>query len=264
MIRQIRDRNLLETFFRSDAATHIYPIADLDAFFWPATTWYAWVEGNRVDAVCLVLRQLSPAVVYAICPPAHEASQRLLDGVRELLPRRFFANLSFDLLENLRPQYAIRSEQRFQKMFLPGDASLPRVKTDLEVLGPADFEELKDFYFELDGSTGAGERVFEPFMLDMGPYLAIRESGRLIAVGGVHLVSRHYRVAALGNIATHPTWRGKGLAYSITLALCQRLRSEVELIGLNVMTANTAAVRCYEKIGFRTLCEYAEGILERR
>jgi predicted GNAT family acetyltransferase len=265
LIQQTRDRGRLEAFLRRDAATQIYALADLDAFFWPETTWYAWVEGgDRIDAVCLVLERLSPPIVYAVCSPAHEPTGLLLDGVRELLPPRFFANLSSDLIERLRPHFAIVSESRFQKMFLPSKVSLPSESAEFEELAPADYDELRNFYVELDEEPGEDERVFETYMLEMGPYLGVRDCGKLIAAGGVHLVSRRYGVAALGNIATHPAWRRKGLARSITRALCARLRSEVELIGLNVMTSNTAAVRCYEDIGFRPLCSYIEGILEHR
>ncbi|MGE0526201.1 MAG: GNAT family N-acetyltransferase, partial [Bdellovibrionales bacterium] len=45
----------------------------------------------------------------------------------------------------------------------------------------------------------------------------------LAAISGVHVFSRRDSVAALGNIATHPQYRGQGHATALTLRLCQEL-----------------------------------------
>jgi ribosomal protein S18 acetylase RimI-like enzyme len=70
-----------------------------------------------------------------------------------------------------------------------------------------------------------------------------------------------YRVAALGNITTHPDWRGQGLATKVTAAVCRSLRETVEHIGLNVHAENRAAIGCYEKLGFEIVTTYEEVML---
>ena len=102
-------------------------------------------------------------------------------------------------------------------------------------------------------------------MLDSGQYVGIRSAdGELICVAGVHVFSSEYRVAALGNITTHPQYRGQGLATTATAALCTRVLDHAELIGLNVRTDNKAAVRIYRKIGFKIVASYHEWNIERR
>src|SRR5262249_14112428 len=104
---------------------------------------------------------------------------------------------------------------------------------------------------------------FDARMLETGQYLGAYASDELIAVAGVHAYSERYRVAALGNVATHPRRRGQGLGTAVTAALCRRLLERVDLVGLNVDADNLAALRCYEKLGFEQRAPYEEVVVAR-
>ena len=127
------------------------------------------------------------------------------------------------------------------------------------------FEELRAFYAH-DAYTDEERhgRFFEPYMLELGSFFGVREAGRLISVAGVHVVSARAGVAAVGGIATRPDRRGRGLARAVTARLCRALRERVDLVGLNVATANASAIRCYESLGFLPVCRYEEMELVRR
>src|SRR5947208_10651053 len=100
-------------------------------------------------------------------------------------------------------------------------------------------------------------------MLETGFYFGIHRGDVLMSVAGVHVFSQRYKVAALGNIATHPDARGQGLATTTTARLCQELlRAGIEHIGLNVRADNRGAIACYEKIGFERVAGYGEYTLE--
>ncbi|MET7707786.1 GNAT family N-acetyltransferase [Micromonospora sp. NPDC005413] len=105
---------------------------------------------------------------------------------------------------------------------------------------------------------------FDARMLDTGQYLGVREGGELVAVAGVHVFSPAYRVAALGNVTTHPRWRGRGLGAAVVAALCVRLRASVTHVTLNVKADNAAAVRLYERVGFTRVADYDEWTLTAR
>jgi predicted GNAT family acetyltransferase len=92
-------------------------------------------------------------------------------------------------------------------------------------------------------------------MLEPGQYLGAFAGDEIVAVAGVHVYSERYRVAALGNVSTHPRHRGRGLG---TAALCRRLLGRVDRIGLNVKADNAAARRCHEKLGFEVRAPYEE------
>jgi predicted GNAT family acetyltransferase len=99
---------------------------------------------------------------------------------------------------------------------------------------------------------------FDPRMLQTRQYFGIKIANRLISVAGIHVHSETYRVAALGNIVTHPDYRGRGFAQSVTARLCRSLLENVDHIGLNVKANNTVAIGLYEKLGFEILAPYYE------
>ena len=99
---------------------------------------------------------------------------------------------------------------------------------------------------------------FDPRMLQTGQYMGIHIDKQLVAVAGVHVYSAHYRVAALGNITTHPDHRGQGVGTAVTAALCKRLLKTVDTIGLNVKSDNAAAIALYQKLGFQIVTTYHE------
>jgi predicted GNAT family acetyltransferase len=99
---------------------------------------------------------------------------------------------------------------------------------------------------------------FDSRMVKTGKYFGYYNSGILIGVAGIHVYSSEYRIAALGNIATHPEFRGRKIAYKLTSVLCCNLKNSVDIIGLNVKSENPAAIKCYENIGFRIRSTYDE------
>jgi predicted GNAT family acetyltransferase len=101
-------------------------------------------------------------------------------------------------------------------------------------------------------------------MLQTDHYFGIWQDGALVSVAGIHVYSTHYRVAALGNITTHPAHRGRGLAARATAALCQSMRHDMNHMGLNVNAENSAAIACYRSIGFERIAEYGEFMLTAR
>ena len=128
-------------------------------------------------------------------------------------------------------------------------ASTPRG----ERLTPEHLSEVGQFYSEAYPGNW-----FEPRMLHSGQYFGIREEGKLVSVAGVHVYAPSQGVAGLGNIATHPDYRGRGLGTAVTARLCESLLESVETVGLNVVAHNQAAISCYEKLGFVPHAHYEE------
>lgn len=264
---EVRDRAEIERWLRRAAASHVYALADLDDVFWPDTRWFALRgDDGQIAALCLLLDKLALPILYAVAPPGDSATRALLEWLRPSLPDRVFATPGVGLADALAPAFAIHSHGEWQKMSLESPSRLAAGEpAGIERLGRAHFDELRGFYgHDAYLPEERGGRFFESYMLEIGPWFGVREAGRLVSVAGVHVLSARTSVAGVGNIATRPDRRGRGLARAVTVRLCRELEKQVDLVALNVAIANTPAIRCYESIGFRAVCRYEEMELSRR
>jgi ribosomal protein S18 acetylase RimI-like enzyme len=251
----LHDRGRLESFLRQDTFLNLYSLGDLDDSFWPYTTWYGLVDGERVLAVALMYSGLTLPTLLCTGGPQHHAHQgRLLESLLGLLPGRFYCHLSCGLSEALERQYRLEVHGLYYKMGLTRPGQLPeRAHLEAVVLSKADLPELQAFY-----AASYPGNWFEPQMLDTNQYCGLRVDGVLVSVAGVHVYSPVYKVAALGNVATAPAHRGKGWARDVTGQLCRRLLASVDHIGLNVKADNGAAIACYRSLGFEIVGSYEE------
>ncbi len=256
---ELRDRDELASFFRRRPAVHAYELGDLDDFFWTHTRWFGWQPGDRLEQVALLYCEPSPPVLIAIAEPPESTMPELLRTIAPELPREVYAHLSHELLDALLPGHVAGSPPvRHRKLGLVDYTRLQHgSSSDVVRLGPEDLAEVESFYAEAYPGTW-----FEARMLETGRYVGLREAGRLVCVAGVHVWSPTWRVATLGNVATLPEARGRGLATATCAHLCRLLLDDgIDVISLNVRADNTAAIRSYEKLGFAHAADYVEVLL---
>ncbi|MFN2272283.1 MAG: GNAT family N-acetyltransferase [Anaerolineae bacterium] len=119
-------------------------------------------------------------------------------------------------------------------------------------------EQLTALYAHGEGNA------FNPRQVPGGAFHGVFENGRLVAAAGTHLVSPTHGVAAVGNIFTHPDFRGRGCATAATSAVVTELLSRgMRDIVLNVNQKNETAIRIYERLGFERCCPFFEGMVDR-
>jgi ribosomal protein S18 acetylase RimI-like enzyme len=107
---------------------------------------------------------------------------------------------------------------------------------------------------------GGGD-AFQPEEVDRGVFYGIKQAGQIVAVAGTHVVSDKGHIAALGNVMTRPDQRGHGYATTTTSAVCAELIDRgITTIGLSVARDNLSAIRVYEKLGFKKVVPFFEGI----
>jgi ribosomal protein S18 acetylase RimI-like enzyme len=251
------DLAAIEAFLRRAPYLHAYELGDLDPREAAHT---AWIARDPVDAVALVYRGLAVPTLVALADGDPATLHRLLAGAEAAgeLPPRFYAHLTPGVEAVLSARHELERLGHHRKMALA--APVGGLTDDAVVrLGPADAGEAVAFY-----AASYPASYFEPVNLERGPYLAIRDDRGLAAIAGVHVYSPVKRVASLGNIATRPDARGRGLARRVTAALCRLLGAEIDVIGLNVRADNAAAIACYRGIGFELRHAYDEWRVTRR
>jgi len=259
-LTRLLDKNEIEKLLREDDTfLHLYEIGDLDDLFWPHARYYT-ISGQGRKPVFLLYTGLNLPCFLALPQKSHSLTMEMIRSNLSLLPKRMYAHLSEGLSALFERDFQVESHGLFFKMNLKDRTRLETIDISSVIpLSEKDASEMQRLY---DQSYPG--HWFEPHMLQTGYYYGIRSDARLIAAAGVHVYSKIYRVAALGNIATHPEFRGRGLAKAVCAKLCLKLLESVEHIGLNVKADNTSAIHCYENLGFATVARYLECLLERK
>lgn len=251
---QLHERAEIEAFLRRDVWQNLYHLGDLDDAFWPYTIWYAHVDQGAVTALALLYTGLTLPCLLALGGSDLVALRALLTELEPLLPPRFYCHLSPGAEPGLARAYRLSGRGHHLKMALVDPDRIAQVADrDAVPLSAADAREVAAFY-----DVSYPDHWFEPRMLETGCYFGRRVAARLVSVAGVHVYSRRQRVAALGNVATHPEHRGCGHATAVMARLCEHLKRDVDHVGLNVKADNTSALRCYERLGFEVVAEYEE------
>ena len=255
----LHDKQEIEGFLRRNAQLHLYSVGDLDDFFWPYTTWYGLQVQEQLSAIALLYSgQALPTLIALSEQP--EPMSELVSAISPLLPAHFYAHLSPGVAQSLTATHQLVSHGAHCKMALHDLAQASRVDCSAVVpLSPTEREEIEAFYQE-----SYPGHWFNPRMLATQQYFGIRAEDRLVSVGGIHVYSPAYGVAALGNIATHPAHRGRGYGKAVTARVCQSVAQEVREIGLNVKADNHPALTCYERLGFTTVATYEEFMVNRK
>ena len=251
----LHDKNTIETFLRGNVFFNIYSLGDLDDFFWPYTTWYALIDSTGIQAIALMYTGGSLPCLHALAEDDKaKNAEELLSYLVPVLPRRFHAHLMSGAEDILTEYYHLRPFGRHDRMALVDKSPLANIDTsEAEGLLMSNLSEILSLF-----ETAYPGNFFEPRMLETKQYFGIRRSGELVSVAGVHVYSAHYRVAALGNITTHPDYRDRGYGKTVTARVCKSLLSEIDHIGLNVKSDNASAIKCYEKLGFKIVGSFGE------
>jgi len=254
-LQTLHNKSEILQFLISTPELQVYSIGDLDDFFWPKTIWYSLKDSNEIKAIALLYVGMSTPTLLAIYDKYFEANKQLLERIRPYLPPKFYAHLGPNLIDIVGKQNIIESYGPHYKMALKKnpptvfDANIRRLTTD-------DLQMINEFY-----SSAYPDNWFDQRMLETQKYFGYFITSKLVGIAGIHVYSEEYKVAALGNIATHPEFRGRQIAYKLTSRLCLDLLESVKYIGLNVKSDNLSAISCYRKVGFEIVGSYDECLI---
>jgi ribosomal protein S18 acetylase RimI-like enzyme len=258
----LHKQETIAEFLKGDPYLHLYELGDLDDFFWPYTSWIAAQQEGSIQSLILIYSGGGLPVVLAIEEKNKIQLSELLfkAATQPLLPAKFYLHLSPGLAHILvSAGYCMQGHGRYLKMALKDPSRLSQVDIDGVVqLGRDDETALRKMY-----DLAYPANWFDPRMLETGCFFGIYQNGEIASAAGIHVYSPLYQAAALGNICTHPDYRGRGLASKVTARLCQFLVGMVDTIGLNVKADNKTALSVYIRLGFEPVAEYEEYMVEK-
>ena len=250
------DKKEIEWYLLQNPQSNIYLIGDLDDFYWPKTDWYALKSHGKLTALILLYKGLEIPTLLAFCTDNLHTTRYLLFGIKSYLPLLFNAHLSFGLIDVFGENTVMKYYGHNDQMLLyknPEYIKNPNIRQLKE-------KDLNSIYHLYEVSYPGN--WFNKHMLLSGKYLGYFSRGKLIGIAGIHVYSEKYKVAALGNITTHPDFRGQRISYKLTSQLCHELRKTVHYIGLNVRSDNTPAITCYRNIGFKKIGGFNEYMIK--
>lgn len=236
-------RNLLE----HERVWSAYALADLD----PRMDEYCeWLSND--SGVVLIYHGLSPAVLFA------QGSPRDVERLFAQVPHdRYIYLLMGAHKALLGERLCIEHEQHMWRMVLKTNEFTGVQANDVDPLAVQDLVKIEALFADHPDRPDA----FHPNQLSEGPFFGIWEHGELVSISGIHVLSKWANVAAVGNVFTHPQYRGRGLGMRASAAVVQHLLDDgIGTIVLNVAMENEPALRCYQKLGFRPFCGYYEGV----
>lgn len=250
MIRRVTDPAELDELYSDDRRVHIYALADLDEPYWRNSTWY-----RRGDAAVGIvgLPNGEGGALYAVSTRDPAGCLALLAELADQIPAGQLVTGPVGLADVLEPGRPLRWSRSYNRFHLADPSAVPAAGGDVVALGPNDVALLETLY-----ATEPDAAFFRPWMTTTDSFVGVFERGQLVAAAGAHVLSEARSVAAIGAVYTHPDHRGQGLGRAVTAGVIHRIRNRVDVIGLNVSHANTAARRVYEALGFEQLIPYDE------
>lgn len=259
IIEFTKDKSALYRHFQKDPVLFGYHIGDLDPFYFAHCRW----ASNRsrdgdIGDVVLVYHSLAVPTVLAF--GIGQSFESLLEQIQPELTQRFYCHFQKEYGHVFRRYYREGSLGTHHKMKLSSYRP-DRLNIYSDGIKRLDRYHLPEL-IQLYGRSYPGN-YFDRRLLETGKYFGYYERDRLVSVSGLHVYSDEYRIAILGNIATDPDYRGRGLAGALTARLTDELVGEGKQIMLNVSAENDPAIRCYRRLGFEKVCEYEESIFVR-
>jgi len=225
-----------------------YALADLYPPYAEHARWYA---ADR--AVVLTYHGLQPPVLFA-----HGDRYQVMMLFDDIPPGKYQYGLLENHLSDLGDRLQRHDEKSMWRLALEV-TRYPGMEDAAEVIR-LDLTDLAEIMQLFDTHPDRPD-AFDKSQLAGGHFFGVRMGGRLRAISGTHVVSPQAGIAALGNVFTHPAWRGRGLAKRATAALVDALmREQIPTIVLNVGVDNEPANRIYRHLGFLPVCGYYEGV----
>lgn len=177
-------------------------------------------------------------------------------------PRQNYVTCEPHHVEAMNKRFFISSERPMMRMTVNRDNFvLPEVPPGVEVrrMGASDARFLNRLY-----SSEGSPTYYSGAQVAQGCYYGVLVERRLVAVAGTHVVSAAESIAVVGNVFTHPRWRGLGYAKLATGCTTAALLEECRDVVLTVDPLNTPAVRAYDRLGYARGVRLIEAAVTRR
>jgi len=252
-IEPLRDPAKIRTILQTDRPYAAYALAQLDPRIFKLNEWYR-ASGPSGTALVLHSRSGIGRALFAVGDPkALDAAIKLHPG-----PRFAFGSLYPEHRPIVERYFVVTRPQTMLRMSITSERFQPVDGRAIRLYG-RDASAVNRLY-----SVEGGPTAYRSNHLENGVYYGVEEDGRLVSIAGTHVASATEGVAVVGNVFTHPRYRGGGLATATTSAVTQEVLQSCDLVVLTVEEENEQALSVYDRLGYTTECTLHETPLIRK
>ena len=241
------DRAALGRLLQADRYNAAYALAQLDDDAWDEAEFYSCSTPKGESIVCHSRGGLGNATTLAGPTDGAAAILKLHPGYPNT-----FAISDPDHVPALESVYIFRQVKRMRRMLVNRETFHPNNAEAQPMLGAH-----ADLLNRLYNAEGDPTHYRREHIAD-GCYWGVVDEERLVAVAGTHAIARTHGIAILGNVFTHPRFRGRGHATAATSAVTAALLEQVDEVVLSVDPENAPAVHAYRKLGYRHVGDIIE------
>jgi RimJ/RimL family protein N-acetyltransferase len=252
VVERLAEPEAVRPLLEAKRAYAAYALAYLEPRLFARSQWWH-AHGPHGQALVVHSRSaLGPALMALGDSQALNALLRLHPG-----PRLTFATFQLDHLAVAQRHFVLSRVEPSLRMSVSA-ASFRPATGPAQRLRKADIGAVN----ALQRSDGFG--FYSAAVLDEGVYYGVYANQRLVAMAGTHVVAPSQGLALVGNVMTHPRYRGQGYGSVATSAVTAELLKSCPDVLLTVDARNTVAIRLYERLGYREECRLIESGARRK
>lgn len=248
VVTEMTDPDEIRALLRARVEYTAYALGQLEPDLFVRTRWYRAV-GNTGSGLVLHSRGGLGDATFLLGEPESVAA------ILSIHPGRpnTYATCQPQHIEALKSVYRVANQQPMIRMGVLRGGFRPVNDARTVRLTGLDIRKINSLY-----STDGTSAYYVPEHIDAGVYRGLVMDGRLVAVAGTHVVSKQERVAVVGNVFTHPAYRGRGFGTAVTGAVTEALFEGCDHVVLTVDPVNRPAVAAYQKLGYQEVCQLVE------
>lgn len=258
-IRIIHSRDEVRSFLlENDKDNFMYLCCNLEEDFWHCTQIYGlYNNGNILAVACLSFKYGFPILVASSYCENDKNMDTLLKTLDKFLPGELYCHLNLKSVKYLCNFRKVVSSTVFYNMKLNKNKFYYSESNDNVVQIKYNHKDKLIKFLKVSHP----EYMMEEKYLKEGYYYGIFEKGEIISAAGVFSYGTEFEVLQIGNVATAPQHRNKGLAKKVIRKLIQNIDINKTDVVLNVISDNYNALNLYKSLGFEIIGIFEENEL---
>jgi RimJ/RimL family protein N-acetyltransferase len=252
VVERLTEPEAVRSLLEGKRAYAAYALAYLEPNLFPRSEWWHARSPHGQALVVHSRSAMGPALLALGDPRALDVLLCIHPG-----PRSTFATFQLDHLDVAKRHFVPSRPEPSLRMSVSAD-SFRAAEGDVRRLTRADIGAVN----ALQRSEGFG--FYPAAVLDEGAYYGVYIDQRLVSMAGTHVVAPSQGLALVGNVMTHPRYRGQGYGTIATGAVTAELLKTCPDVLLTVSSRNKAAIRLYERLGYREECRLIESGARRK